>query len=141
MVPGQTNSPPRGFHKLFPFACAGGGCALAAGLSLLWLVWMNGGLGSWDYLLPSAVLGALCGLLAARLLPLRRETEPAWLRLCMHCHAVNPDSEQTPLSHDWTPVDQYLEKALQVEISHGICPHCVREHYGQQMPDTRSSQT
>ncbi|MCF8043242.1 MAG: hypothetical protein K9K65_13315 [Desulfarculaceae bacterium] len=102
---------------------------------------MNGGLGSWDYLLPSAVLGSVCGLLAAQLLPLHRKTEPAWLRLCMHCHAVNPDSDQPPSTKDWLPVDQYLEKALPLEISHGICPHCMREHYGQQMPDTPTSQT
>lgn len=139
MVPWQTSSPPRGFHNLLPLACAGGGCALAGGLSLLWLVWADGGFGNWSHLLPAAALGTVCGLLAARLLPLRRETEPVWLRLCMHCHAVNPDSEQTPLSHDWVPVDQYLEKAMQVEISHGICPHCLQEHYGQLMPGTRSS--
>ena len=132
MVQGQTSALPKGASSLLPLACAGAGCALAAGLSLLWLAWADGGLSHWDHLLPTAALGALCGLLAARLLPLRRETKPAWLRLCMHCHAVNPNSEQTPSAKSWLPVDQYLEKAMQVEISHGICPHCLQEHYGQQ---------
>ena len=141
MVPGQTSSPSRGSHNLLPLACAVGGCALAGGLSLLWLAWADGGFGHWNHLLPAAALGAVCGLLAARLLPLRRVTKPVWLRLCMHCHAVDPATDQTPLSHDWVPVDQFLEKAMQVEISHGICPHCLKKHYGQQMPGTHSSRT
>lgn len=141
MVQGQTSALPKGASSLLPLACAGAGCALAAGLSLLWLAWIKGGLGDWDYLLPSAVLGALCGFLAARLLPLRRETKPAWLRLCMHCHAVNPDSDQTPLSHDWTPVDQYLEKAFNIEVSHGICPHCMQERYGQKVQASQANRT
>ncbi|MCB2191939.1 MAG: hypothetical protein KQI62_10265 [Deltaproteobacteria bacterium] len=130
MAQGQTSAPKEGTRCLIPLGFAVAGCLLAGGLSLFWLAWTDGDISHWDHLVPTALLGAVCGLLTARLLPLRRETKPLWLRLCMHCHAVNPDSDQTPLSHDWVPVDQYLEKSLNAQVSHGICPDCVGKYYG-----------
>jgi len=141
MFQGPTTAATGGIRSCILLAGAAAGCALAAGLSLLWLALIDGGPGNWVPLLPPAMLGALSGLLLVRLLPLSREANPAWLRVCMHCHGVNPDPDQGRSQQGWLPVDQYLEKALAVEVSHGICPHCVREHYGQETPGTSAPQT
>ena len=45
------------------------------------------------------------------------------LPLCSFCKKIRDDKGY------WEQVDVYIHKHSQAEISHGICPDCVKEHY------------
>ena len=45
------------------------------------------------------------------------------LPLCTYCKKIRDDAG------NWNPVDAYIKKHSEAEISHGICPECARKHY------------
>ncbi len=135
-----TSSAANGGIRSFIFlAGAAAGCALAAGVAALWLNLTGGGPAGWTVLAPPAAFGALSGWLLARLIPRRQPRETVWLRLCMHCHAVNADPDLARAPSGWQNVDRYLEDNLGVEVSHGVCPQCLRQHYGQPVLEKQAS--
>jgi diguanylate cyclase len=46
------------------------------------------------------------------------------LPICMFCKKVRTDSNY------WEQIDSYFAKHIDVAFSHGICPDCLRERYG-----------
>jgi len=45
------------------------------------------------------------------------------LPLCCHCKKIRDDKGF------WEQVDVYLHKYSQADISHGVCPDCIKEYY------------
>jgi hypothetical protein len=45
------------------------------------------------------------------------------LPMCASCHKVRRSSGE------WQPVDDYLARRHHLDVSHGMCPDCVAEHY------------
>ena len=45
------------------------------------------------------------------------------LPLCSYCKKIRDDKGY------WEQVDIYIHKHLQADISHSICPECIKEHY------------
>jgi hypothetical protein len=45
------------------------------------------------------------------------------LPLCSFCKKIRNDKGY------WEQVDVYIHKHSQADISHGICPECMKEHY------------
>jgi hypothetical protein len=45
------------------------------------------------------------------------------LPICSFCKKVRDDKGH------WEPLDVYVHKYSEADISHGICPDCVKEHY------------
>lgn len=45
------------------------------------------------------------------------------LPLCSFCKKIRDDKGY------WEQVDVYIHKHSQADISHGICPDCIRKHY------------
>jgi hypothetical protein len=43
--------------------------------------------------------------------------------VCMHCGKVREDGTR------WTPMAAYLKIRLDVDVTHGLCPECLRKHY------------
>jgi PAS domain-containing protein len=43
--------------------------------------------------------------------------------ICMHCGRVRDRS------NDWTPMESYLKDRLDLELTHGLCPECMKKHY------------
>jgi len=43
--------------------------------------------------------------------------------ICMHCGKVRETPEQ------WAPMERYLKNHLDLDMSHGLCPECMRKHY------------
>ena len=43
--------------------------------------------------------------------------------VCMHCKKVRDDGGY------WTRLEDYLRKNSEIQISHGLCPDCLHEHY------------
>ncbi|MBL7647932.1 MAG: hypothetical protein JNK74_17255 [Candidatus Hydrogenedentes bacterium] len=64
---------------------------------------------------------------------LRRELEEAMrnlkllqgmLPICAHCKKVRDDQGY------WTQIEQYIHTHSEAEFTHGICPDCIKEHFG-----------
>jgi DNA-binding response OmpR family regulator len=71
--------------------------------------------------------------LAAELLAKQRELEDAFdsiktlkglIPICSHCKSIRDDDGF------WNRVESYIEKHSDALFSHGICPDCLRKHYG-----------
>ncbi len=45
------------------------------------------------------------------------------LPLCSYCKKIKDDNG------NWEQVDVYIHKHSQADVSHGICPECMRKHY------------
>ncbi len=43
--------------------------------------------------------------------------------ICMHCRKVRD------ASNDWAPMEQYLKEHLDLDLSHGLCPDCLKKYY------------
>ena len=46
------------------------------------------------------------------------------LPICMHCHKIRDDSEI------WQRLESYIANRTGAVFSHGLCPCCFEEHYG-----------
>lgn len=49
------------------------------------------------------------------------------LPICSYCKKIRVD--QNPQS-DWVQLERYIKEHSEAEFSHGICPECVRKHFG-----------
>ncbi len=43
--------------------------------------------------------------------------------ICMHCKKIRDDQGY------WNQIEKYISEHSTAEISHGLCPECLREHY------------
>jgi hypothetical protein len=50
------------------------------------------------------------------------------LPICCLCHKIRDDGG------DWRPVESYVKEHSEAEFSHGICPVCAQQHYGDFLP-------
>ena len=51
--------------------------------------------------------------------------------ICMHCRKVRNTST------GWEPMEQYLKEHLDLNMSHGLCPECLKKYYPE-IPGTTS---
>jgi CheY-like chemotaxis protein len=49
------------------------------------------------------------------------------LPVCMYCKKIRDDDGY------WSQLDSYIREHTDSEFSHGICPDCLREHYGEEV--------
>ena len=47
-----------------------------------------------------------------------------FVSVCMHCKAVRDEHEQ------WQPLERYVSNRGHSQLSHGLCPTCLQQHYG-----------
>lgn len=47
------------------------------------------------------------------------------LPICAHCKKVRDDQGY------WTQIEQYIRANSDAQFTHGICPECIKEHYGE----------
>jgi hypothetical protein len=52
------------------------------------------------------------------------------LPLCCHCKKIRDDKGY------WKKVDDYIRHHTEAEISHGVCPECLKEYYPEVKMDT-----
>lgn len=55
---------------------------------------------------------------------LNLKTLQGMLPICAHCKKVRDDQGY------WTQIEHYVRTHSQAEFTHGICPDCIKEHYG-----------
>ncbi len=46
-----------------------------------------------------------------------------FLPVCSFCKRIR-------VGTDWIPIEKYIEDHSEAEFSHGLCPECVKKHYG-----------
>lgn len=55
---------------------------------------------------------------------LNLKTLQGLLPICAHCKKVRDDQGY------WTQIEHYVRSHSEAEFTHGICPECIEEHYG-----------
>ena len=50
-------------------------------------------------------------------------TAQGFIPVCMHCHKVREEGK------GWTHMETYLKIHLDVDVTHGLCPDCLKQHY------------
>lgn len=58
--------------------------------------------------------------------PERDEEGRPFVRMCMYCKGI-PQVGADGKDH-WLPLEQALYQTKGLEFSHGVCPHCYKEH-------------
>jgi hypothetical protein len=62
-----------------------------------------------------------------------------FLPICASCHKIRDEQDI------WHPVTDYLSKHTNLEFSHGMCPDCIKEFYGEnawnRIKDRRNKQS
>ena len=51
------------------------------------------------------------------------------LPLCSYCKKIKDDKG------NWEQVDVYINKHSQADVSHGICPECLKKHHPEEYAD------
>lgn len=66
---------------------------------------------------------------AERILGLRRELHQleALLPICSYCKRIRNERDE------WEPLDSYLQRRFETQLSHGICPDCYAKHVQPQL--------
>jgi diguanylate cyclase (GGDEF)-like protein len=54
------------------------------------------------------------------------------LPICMFCKKIRVDKDY------WEQIEGYFAKHIDIAFSHGICPECLRERYGDLLPETEA---
>ena len=52
------------------------------------------------------------------------KTLQGMLPICAHCKKVRDDQGY------WTRIEEYIRAHSEAQFTHGICPDCIKEHYG-----------
>ncbi len=53
------------------------------------------------------------------------KTLQGMLPICAHCKKVRDDQGY------WTQIEHYIRAHSEAQFTHGICPDCIKEHYGE----------
>jgi DNA-binding NtrC family response regulator len=54
------------------------------------------------------------------------------LPICSVCKKIRDDAEKGIGDGDWKPIEEYLAQNVGLDLSHGICPECSDNLYGDQ---------
>ncbi|MGC3989551.1 MAG: hypothetical protein QM796_07720 [Chthoniobacteraceae bacterium] len=71
----------------------------------------------------------------AKLLRERVTTLEGLLPICGFCKKIRDEK------NEWQQVERYISDRTDADFSHGICPCCAEEHYGDAMEKIRSRRT
>ena len=57
------------------------------------------------------------------------------LPICSHCKKIRKEDADPWDQASWLPIEIYIEKRTDAQFTHGICPECVKRHYGLQLDE------
>ena len=55
------------------------------------------------------------------------------LPTCSYCKKIRPENVLPREPSNWIPIEHYIEQHTDASFSHGICPECVIEKFGEEM--------
>ncbi len=53
------------------------------------------------------------------------------LPVCSFCKKIREGKE-------WVPIESYIRDRSQADFTHGLCPDCLKKHYGLQVDDCKN---
>ena len=53
------------------------------------------------------------------------------LATCSYCNNIRPDNIGPKEAISWLPIEKFIEQNSDAKFSHGICPDCLKEHFGE----------
>jgi len=53
------------------------------------------------------------------------------LATCSYCNNIRPDNIGPKEATSWLPIEKFIEQNSDAKFSHGICPDCLKEHFGE----------
>lgn len=53
------------------------------------------------------------------------------LPVCMHCRKVRQKDGDPADPASWIALETFVKKSIDTDVSHGICPDCLKEHYSE----------
>jgi hypothetical protein len=51
------------------------------------------------------------------------------LPICMYCKKVRRSGQSPAEQESWFAIEEYVTEKTEATLSHGLCPHCLKEHY------------
>ena len=55
------------------------------------------------------------------------------LPTCSYCKKIRPENLSPEETCSWVPIEHYIEQHTDAVFSHGICPECLKDHFGEEM--------
>jgi hypothetical protein len=55
------------------------------------------------------------------------------LPICAHCKKIRREGADPRDQSSWLPMEIYIEQRTDAQFTHGICPACVKKHFGFQV--------
>ena len=55
------------------------------------------------------------------------------LSTCSYCKKIRPDDIGPNDSQSWMPIERFVEQHSEATFTHGICPDCLKEHFGEDL--------
>ena len=52
------------------------------------------------------------------------------LPICAHCKKIRREGTDPRNQESWVPIEVYIEGRTDAQFTHGICPACIKRHYG-----------
>jgi two-component system, NtrC family, sensor kinase len=57
------------------------------------------------------------------------------LPICAHCKMIRKEGADPRDQASWLPMETYIEERTDAQFTHGICPACIKQHYGFQLDE------
>lgn len=54
------------------------------------------------------------------------------LPTCSYCKKIRPEHIGPTEARSWVPIEKFIEQHTDAEFSHGICPDCLKDHFGEE---------
>ena len=82
-------------------------------------------------------LFAFLAFLLKKYIEYKRELEEMsnFLPVCSSCFSIREKDADPFVQSSWLPPDKYFHKHEQIDFSHGLCPKCLKELYGEELGD------
>jgi len=87
------------------------------------------------YVAYFAIILILTFLLGSKFYQLRHATVyidrlESILPICSNCKKIREPDAQSKKQASWTAIESYIEDRSEAKFSHGLCPECIKELYG-----------
>jgi steroid delta-isomerase-like uncharacterized protein len=57
------------------------------------------------------------------------------LPTCQYCKSIRKPGSEEKESSSWLPIETYIQKHSEARFSHGVCPDCLRKHFGKDVQE------
>ncbi len=59
--------------------------------------------------------------------------------ICSFCKKIRKPESDSDNQDSWVQIERYISERTSSEFSHGFCPECMDEHYGEKAMSKKQS--